>query len=137
MKFDLDAQLGLLGRLGVRAPDARTLGWGFMLALLLWLAFGAWRSGEGVPRARPPDALARAYARLCRKLARAAQPRLPQQGPLDFAAAVSKRRPELAGNLRPLFERYAQLRYGVPRPATRHRDVEEFARAVARLRLPN
>ena len=136
VKFDLDSQLGLLARLGVRAGDARYLGWGFMLVLSLWLAFGAWHLGDGTSRARPPDALARAYARLCRKLARSVLLRLPQQGPLDFAAAVSARRPDLAGDVRPLFERYAQLRYGVPSPTTRHRDVEEFARAVARLRLP-
>jgi protein-glutamine gamma-glutamyltransferase len=135
VKFDLDSQLGFLARLGVRTPDARYLGWGFMLVLSLWLALGAWRLGDGVPRARPPDALALAYARLCRKLARAVLPRQPQQGPLDFAAAVSARRPDLAGHVRPLLERYAQLRYGLPSPATRHRDVEQFARAVARLRV--
>ena len=136
VKFDLDAQLGLLARLGVRAPDARYLGWGFMLVLSVWLALGVWRLGDGAPRARPPDALARAYLRLCRKLTRAVLPRLPQQGPLDFSAAVSARRPDLATDVRPLFQRYAQLRYGVPNSATRHRDVEEFARAVARLRVP-
>jgi protein-glutamine gamma-glutamyltransferase len=138
VKFDLDAQLGLLTRLGVRAPDARYLGWGFMLVLSLWLALSVWRLGNGVPRVRPPDALARAYARLCRKLARVVQPRPHQQGPLDFAAAVSARRPDIASDVRPLLERYAQLRYGIPSPspATRQRDVEEFTRAVARLRLP-
>ena len=106
-----------------------------MLVLSLWLAVGAWRLGDGVARTRPPDALARAYARLCRKLARAVLPRPPQQGPLDFAAAVSARRPDLASDVVPLFERYAQLRYGFPSPATRQRDVAEFARAVARLSL--
>jgi protein-glutamine gamma-glutamyltransferase len=135
VRFDLDEQLSLLARLGVRAPDARYLGWAFMLVLSLWLAFGAWRLGDGVPRTRPPDPLARAYARLCRKLARAVPPRRPQQGPLDFAAAVSARRPDLASDVLPLFERYAQLRYGFPSPATRQRDVAEFARAVARLSL--
>ena len=135
VRFDLDSQLGLLARLGVRAPNARDLGWAFMLVLSLWLAVGAWRLGDGVARTRPPDALARAYARLCRKLARAVLPRPPQQGPLDFAAAVSARRPDLAGDVLPLFERYAQLRYGLPSPATRRRDVEDFARAVARLSL--
>ncbi|HEX4647520.1 MAG TPA: DUF3488 and transglutaminase-like domain-containing protein, partial [Steroidobacteraceae bacterium] len=38
VKFDYPAQLDLLGRLGIRSPDVRYLGWAFMLALVVWLA---------------------------------------------------------------------------------------------------
>jgi protein-glutamine gamma-glutamyltransferase len=134
VKFDLDTQLGLLARLGVHAPQVRHLGWSFMLALCLWLALGAWQVGRGVRRP-PPDSLARAYARLCRKLAHVVPPRAAYQGPLSFAETVGARRPDLKSTVGALLERYAQLRYGRPMPATRGRDVEDFRRAVARLKL--
>jgi len=134
VRFDYSAQLDLLSRLGVRSPDTRDLGWAFMAALLGWLAFIAWQLGRSVRRSRP-DALARAYARLCRKLARIAPPRAPYQGPLSLAATVSAARPDLGAAARALLERYAQLRYGPAAPA-HARQVEEFRRAVARLSLP-
>jgi transglutaminase-like putative cysteine protease len=134
VKFDLSAQLDLLGQLGVRSPEARYLGWAFMLALCGWLAFIAWHSGRGA-RGPPADPLARAYLRLCRKLARIALPRAPYQGPLSLAAAVSARRPDLADPVGRLLGRYAQLRYGPPAPHSRARDIKEFRRAVGRLSL--
>src|SRR5438270_873001 len=62
VRFDYPAQLDLLGRLGVRSPDVRCLGWAFMLALTLWLAIIAWHIGRAA-RPAPPDALSRAYPR--------------------------------------------------------------------------
>ncbi|HYM26827.1 MAG TPA: DUF3488 and transglutaminase-like domain-containing protein [Steroidobacteraceae bacterium] len=135
LKFDYGAQLDLLARLGIGAPDARHLGWAFMLALLGWLALITWHVGRG-GRAARPDALGRAYARLCRKLARIAPPRAPHQGPLSLAAVVAAHHPELAPAVRPLLERYAQLRYGPPQGAGQARAVAEFRRAVAQLALP-
>jgi len=135
VRFDLAAQLGLLARLGVRSPDVRYLGWGFMVALCAWLALSASQLGRAVRRPRP-DQLARAYARLCRKLARIAPPRAPHQGPMSLAASVSTSRPDLKAAACALLERYAQLRYGRPAPTTRDRDIEEFHRAVVRLKLP-
>jgi protein-glutamine gamma-glutamyltransferase len=134
VKFDYAAQLGLLTRFGIRSPDARYLGWAFMLALCAWLAILAWHVGRSF-RPDPPDSLARAYQRLCRKLARIALPRAPYQGPLSFAAEVSARRPDLEPLVGPLLARYAQLRYGPPAPDSRELDVAAFSRAVARMRL--
>jgi len=134
VKFDYSAQLDLLGRFGVRSPDARTLGWAFVLALLGWLALIAWHIGRSA-RPAPPDALARAYARLCRKLGRIGPPRAPHQGPLSFAATVSAHRPDLRHSVHALLARYAQLRYGPVAPGSRAQDIEEFRRAVARLSL--
>ena len=135
VRFDYTSQLDLLARLGIRTPDVRYLGWGFMLALLGWLALIAWHIGRTGSAARP-DPLARAYLRLCRRLERAGAARAPEQGPVAFAAAVQARRPDLAAAAGALLERYAELRYGPPVPDTRARDVEAFARAVARLALP-
>jgi transglutaminase-like putative cysteine protease len=134
VKFDYEAQLGLLEKLGIRSPDARALGWAFMLALCLWLAVIAWQVGRSFRPARP-DPLARAYARLCRKLARIAS-RAPHEGPLAFGAALVAKRPELRASVLPLLERYAELRYGPPVPASRAQDVRAFREAVARLSLP-
>jgi protein-glutamine gamma-glutamyltransferase len=135
VRFDYRSQLDLLARLGVRSPDARYLGWGFMLALCGWLTLVAWHVGRSVRAARP-DALARAYVRLCRKLARIAPPRAPHQGPLSFADTVIAQRPDLREPVGALLGRYAQLRFGAGAPGTRVQDIEEFRRAVARLRLP-
>jgi transglutaminase-like putative cysteine protease len=134
VKFSYAAQLELLTRFGIRSPDARYLSWAFMLALCAWLVIIAWHVGRSV-RPAPPDALARAYQRLCGKLARIALPRAPHQGPLSFAATVSASRPDLEPAVRPLLTRYAQLRYGPTAPDTRERDIEDFSRAVARVSL--
>jgi protein-glutamine gamma-glutamyltransferase len=131
VRFDYDAQLDVLARLGIRSPDARYLGWAFMLALSGWLAVIAWHVGRSI-RPQRPDALARAYARLCRKLARIT-PRAPHQGPLDFAAALSARCPDVHAAALPLLERYAELRYGPPALRTRAEDIRAFRQAVARL----
>jgi transglutaminase-like putative cysteine protease len=133
VKFDYDAQLDLLERLGIHTPDARYLGWAFMLALCGWLAIIAWHMGRGMRLARP-DALARAYARLCRKLS-AIAPRAAHQGPLDFATALVQRRPDVRGSVLPLLTRYAELRYGPPAPATREEDIRAFRHAVAQLSI--
>jgi transglutaminase-like putative cysteine protease len=133
LRFDDVAQLKLLERLGVRSPDILYLGWGFMAALCAWLALVSWRVGRSASSLRDP--LARAYSQLCRKAGRVVGARLPYQGPLAFAAQVMAARPQLGALLQPLFEQYAQLRYGPENPG-RQADVEAFRRAVRRLKLP-
>jgi len=135
VKFDYASQLDVLARLGIRSPDAADLGWGFTAALLLWLTVLAWYLGRA-ERARPPDALARAYLRLCRKLARVGEPRASHQGPLAYLAAISAQRPELASRVETLIECYARLRYGPPGTGREAQDIAAFARAVARVKLP-
>ncbi|HKB46651.1 MAG TPA: transglutaminase domain-containing protein, partial [Ktedonobacterales bacterium] len=134
VKFDFPAQLEILGRLGIRSPDVRYLGYAFMLALTVWLAFITWHIGRSV-HAPPRDALARAYTRLCAKLAAAGAPRASHQGPLSFASAVNARRPDLSASVKGLLTRYAELRYGPAAADSRARDIEEFTGAVARLAL--
>jgi transglutaminase-like putative cysteine protease len=135
VKFDYASQLDLLGRLGIRSPDARDLGWGFTAALLLWLTLIAWYVGRA-ERRPAADALARAYLRLCRKLARVAEPRAPHQGPLAYLAVIAVHRPDLGARVRGLIERYARLRYGPATAADDAAEIAAFARAVARLKLP-
>jgi hypothetical protein len=63
--------------------------------------------------------------------------RAPHQGPLAYGEALRAAvDPAHAAGACTLLERYAQLRYGPPEPATRARDIEAFSRAVARFALP-
>jgi protein-glutamine gamma-glutamyltransferase len=134
VKFDYTTQLDVLGRLGLHFKDSSELGWAFAAALLAWLAVIAWQLGRP-GRAVRPDALARAYLRLCGKLARTGVVRAAHQGPLTYGAALRVALPRLGEGVQELLARYAQLRYGVPAPATRARDIGEFALAVRRLRV--
>jgi protein-glutamine gamma-glutamyltransferase len=106
-----------------------------MLVLLGWLALITWHIGRSM-RPRRPDAVAQAYALLCRKLARTGLMRAPYQGPLAYAQALRAAHPGVSEGAHTLLAQYARLRYGVPEPATRARDVERFARSVRRLRIP-
>ena len=138
LKFDYKSQLNLLSRLGFSSPDLEALAWAFATALLSWLAWIAWQMSRGAPQVRP-DRLARAYARLCRKLARVGLPRPAYQGPIAYAEAVGERRPDLREAVRSLLMRYADLRYGAS-PADQHADtraaaIAGFERAVARLTI--
>jgi transglutaminase-like putative cysteine protease len=134
LKFDYRSQLNLLSRLGIRSPDLVMVGWIFGGVLMTWLLWIAWQFGRSPLKARP-DRLARAYERLCRKLARVGLPRSPYQGPLAYADVVSDKRPDLASGVRALLTRYAELRYGTPRGDSRAEDVAGFERSVARLSL--
>lgn len=129
LRFDFAKQLDLLRLLGVGDPDWRQLGWALASGLILWLAWVAWHISR---RGRPasPDRLALAYGKLCRKLARSGVPREGWQGPMAYADALARRRPEVAAAARPLLRCYADLRFGTAR------DDGAFSRAVSRLRVP-
>jgi hypothetical protein len=89
---------------------------------------------RGPTRVRP-DRLARAYARLCGKLARVGLPRSLDQGPIAYADVIVEKRPDLREAVRALLTRYAELRYGAPRGDSHAADVARFERAVAQLRV--
>jgi transglutaminase-like putative cysteine protease len=135
VRFDLATQMNLLKWLGFESPDWRPLGWLFAAALVGWLMFVAWHVGKAL-RTTPMDRLARAYTRLCAKLAKAGAPRAGHEGPLAYADTVAARRPDLAGPVRALLSRYAELRYGRDADA-RSPAVAQFERDVARLREPH
>jgi protein-glutamine gamma-glutamyltransferase len=151
--FDSRAQLGLLRRLGIAAPGPAQLGRVLAVCLIGWLAAMGWHLGRLPPPPRP-DRLARAYRRLCLKLARAGLPRAPDQGPTSYADLIATRRPDLAPTARLLLASYAELRFGSPVQPDRgmhggpaphdgvHAGVSaasrlaDFERAVVRWRIP-
>jgi protein-glutamine gamma-glutamyltransferase len=130
--YDSRAQLDLLAALGFTSPELRDAAGAFAVTLLAWLGWISWQLGKGAGGVRP-DRLGRTYARLCRKLARVGLPRAAHQGPLAYAQAVIRYRPDLTARVGPLLEEYAALRFGVPSPAARDRELRAFERAVARL----
>ncbi len=134
VKFDFNAQLDILQQFGVDAPDLKHLGWLFAAGLTGWLLWIAWQVGKDAPSPRP-DRLARAYSRLCRKLAKAGIVRAPHQGPRAYADAVTAGRPELAEAVCVLLEQYAQLRFGESARDPASREVTSFEQGVARLRI--
>jgi protein-glutamine gamma-glutamyltransferase len=134
VSFNDRAQLNLLRELGFRSPDLGDAGWAFAVALLAWMAWVSWQLGKeaGGPR---PDRLGRAYARLCRKLARTGRARAPHEGPLAYAQVIVRYRPDLAPRVRPLLEQYAELRFGRPLAAAHDRNLRSFERAVTRFSI--
>jgi protein-glutamine gamma-glutamyltransferase len=135
--FNLASQLNLLHRMGFAAPRPAELIWVLAIALAAWIALTGWQLGR-LPRSARPDPLARAYRRLCAKLARAGVPRAPHVGPLAYAEAIAQRRADLVPVAGPLLAAYAELRYGPTSGQTaddvRARRLAAFEHGVARLR---
>ncbi len=132
--FNYRTQLDLLRKLGFHSPDLRDAGWVFAITLLAWLAWVSWQLGKGGGKP-PPDRLGRAYTRLCRKLARIGLPRAAHQGPLAYAQAIIRFRPDLATRVGRLLELYAELRFGLVSDDAHARDLRAFERAVAQLSI--
>ncbi|HEY5101875.1 MAG TPA: DUF3488 and transglutaminase-like domain-containing protein [Steroidobacteraceae bacterium] len=135
VNFDVMAQFRILERLGLGTANwtglIAVLGAG-LIGWLLWIAWLVSRSAAP----RHTDRLARAYARLCAKLARAGVTRDANEGPLAFAARIADARPDLAPRARPLLQRYAQLRYGRHHSQSAGSAVSAFERSVSIWRIP-
>jgi transglutaminase-like putative cysteine protease len=134
VRFDFRTQIDLLRWLGFDAPDWRILGYLLAAGLIGWLLVIAWHVGRS-SRGAPSDRLARAYQKLCHKLARAGAPREPHEGPLAYSKAVAARRPDLAASAAALLASYAGLRFGNELDeSARPGALAAFERAVSRFR---
>lgn len=131
VEFNLRAQMNLLERLGIGAPQWQHLGWAFALGLIAWIAWVALTLRRSVARGKP-DRIARAWLRATRKLARVTAPRLATEGPLDFARRVALARPDLAERVTALAQRYARLRFG---PGAAAAELNAFERDIRRLEV--
>jgi transglutaminase-like putative cysteine protease len=132
VKFDLQTQLALMSRMGFSSPDWTMLGYLLAAGLVVWMLLVAWQIGRGV-RPAPPDRLAKAYQKLCARLARAGVPREPHVGPLAYATAIGTRRPDIAPDAKRLLETYMQLRFGNEIGEAQRTDaIRSFERAVGR-----
>ena len=116
LDFDQDSQRRLLEMLRIPEPDGQKLVMvlaGAMIVVLCWLTWQVRRELE------PPvkDSAARAFRRLCIKLAAAGVPRLPHEGAEAYAARVAGQRPDLGSAVTSLCRQYSSLRYAAPSTA--------------------
>ncbi|RMF95010.1 MAG: DUF3488 domain-containing protein [Gammaproteobacteria bacterium] len=131
LAYGPDSQQRLLRLAGIADPSLRHL-----LALLIagmsaGLAWLAWRSQRR--HSGRPDPLLRSYRLLCRRTARAWRARRPAETPAEYAAAAARARPELAAQIRGLFEDYERLRY---EPDADRAAIGRFEAEVRRFRPP-
>jgi protein-glutamine gamma-glutamyltransferase len=132
VRFDMRTQFDLLRWMGFDNPDWRLLGYLLASGLITWLIIIAWHVARS-NRSPPTDRLARAYQKLCRKLANAGAARQAHEGPLAYAATIASRRPDLASSARALLLDYASLRFGKNGDERAHVSaIGAFENAVAR-----
>jgi protein-glutamine gamma-glutamyltransferase len=130
LDFDQDSQRRLLEFLKIPEPDGQKLVMvlaGGMALVFVWLTWQVRR--ELTPRS--PDVTARAYARLCARLAAIGIARLPHEGAESYALRVAQLRPDLANAVIPLCRQYSFLRYSVPSAAV---TLGQFQAAVRSFR---
>jgi protein-glutamine gamma-glutamyltransferase len=84
---------------------------------------------RGVARLKP-DRIGRAWLRATRKLARAAPPRSPAEGPMEYATRVGQQRPDLAASVTALAAFYTRLRFG---PVASQQEIAALEREVRNL----
>jgi transglutaminase-like putative cysteine protease len=128
--FDYTRQLNLAGWLNFGDRDWQTLAIALGIGMSAWLAWLAW-SLRRMARGARPDALARAWRRIDRRMARAGYARAPQEGVLNYCERLARSRPAAAAALSPLARRYALLRFG---PAPAHGELRDFLRAARSFR---
>jgi len=113
LDFDQDSQRKLLEFLNIPEPDGQKLVMVLAAAMALVLAWLTWQvRRELSPRSK--DETARAYARLCARLAAAGIARMPHEGAEAYALRVARLRPDLAGVVTNLCRQYSFLRYAAP-----------------------
>lgn len=135
IQFNALRQSQMLGRFGIRdlTPEhLLALLTGAIVVLLLVATVWALRGTRGPRRG---DRLDAAWERLRRRLARRGVPVSPQQGPLDFAAAVHRRSAQADAAFDALVARYIALRYGAAEPTAEQ--VRAFGREVRKFRVPS
>jgi transglutaminase-like putative cysteine protease len=113
LDFDQDSQRRLLEFLKIPEPDGQKLVMVLAAAMTLVLAWLTWQVRRELERSST-DETARAYARLCAKLAAAGIARLPHEGAEAYALRVAHLRPDLAGTVMNLCRQYSFLRYSAP-----------------------
>ncbi len=128
LDFDQDSQRKLLEMLKIPEPDGQKLVMVLAAAMALALAWLTWQvRRELAPQ--PKDMTARAYARLCAKLAAAGIPRLPHEGAEAYALRVARLRPDLGAIVAALCRQYSYLRYAAPSPSVTSGQFQAAVRA--------
>jgi protein-glutamine gamma-glutamyltransferase len=130
--FNFSRQLALAARLGFGDRDWQSLAMALGVGMIAWLAWISWSLRRMALAARP-DALARAWLRVEKRLARRGRARAAHEGVLAYSERLAFELP--AGeSVVPLARRYAQLRYGPPGDAFELRAFIDAAREYCRRR---
>jgi transglutaminase-like putative cysteine protease len=130
LRFDQSSQDKLLSFMHVPEPDGQKLALVLAACLILGMMWLTWQvRRELKPAAR--DRVARAYAKLCARLAAAGVSRRPHEGAEAFASRVAAARPDLGAVVTALCRRYSELRYGATRDAAARHDAPADARDAA------
>ena len=109
LSFGPESQSTLMSLAGIRNPKIEHLIITMTVSITaLLVLIGVVQRYRAKPK---PDCLLLAYNQLCRRAGKAARSRRPAEGPQEYLAAVCTRRPDLADELRRLFEMYIRLRY--------------------------
>jgi len=116
LDFDQDSQRQLLEMLQIPEPDGQKLVIVLAAAMIIVLGWLTWQVRRELDP-QPKDPIARAFRRLCIKLAAAGLPRLPHEGAEAYAARVARQRPDLAHVVTSLCRQYSSLRYAAPSTA--------------------
>jgi transglutaminase-like putative cysteine protease len=125
--YNPERQRHLLSRAGIEDANWRTLAVILMAAsglITLTLALLMLRKFKTAVH----DPARRAYRRFCAKLARKNLPRDPAEGPLDYAARLSRLRPDLAAAASAITRLYVALRYGTEANIEALHDLERRVR---------
>jgi len=128
LDFDQDSQRKLLEHLNIPEPDGQKLVLLLAVGMALVLGWLTWQvRRELAPRSQ--DVTARAYSRLCAKLAAIGIARLPHEGAEAYALRAGRLRPDLAATVTALCRQYSFLRYSAPSPAVTLSQFQASVRA--------
>jgi protein-glutamine gamma-glutamyltransferase len=130
LDFDQDSQRKLLEFLKIPEPDGQKLVMVLAIAMALVLGWLTWQVRRELSISSK-DETARAYAKLCARLAAAGLARRPHEGPEAYALRVARLRPDLAGAVTNLCAQYSFLRYAAPTAAV---TLGQFQAAVRSFR---
>lgn len=130
LDFDQDSQRKLLEFLRIPEPDGQKLVMVLAAAMALVLAWLTWQVRRELEQSSK-DETARAYARLCAKLAAAGIARIPHEGAEAYAQRAARLRPDLADRVTQLCRQYSSLRYAAPTPSI---TLAQFQTAVRAFR---
>ncbi len=129
--YNTEAQFAFLTRLGMEDVSWQKMALNMLAGIFILVgAFTLFMLRRLV--VRQSDPVQAIWLKLCRRLEKTGLPRLPHEGPQDYAARVGLARPELADTMHDLAARYIALRY-----QSAHDDAARYAfkRAVASFKL--
>jgi len=132
MGFSAEDQLALMKRLGISLD--RQGGWIVVMvlpSLFIVVFILAGRLGRRTGKPSSEDKALKIYSRFLKKTARTGLPKAPHQGPLAYAAWVSRKAPDLKQDVEKISDLYIGLRYGRD---TGDSSFQQFRRRVRRFR---